>query len=511
MKILSIKELKAADALTLQKQSISSIELMERAALGCVDAMLSDLSLINDLRKGNSEAKFCVLCGPGNNGGDGLVVARHLNRQGFALRVFRLAAEKYSHENEANFVRLLEEGVEIFSIQSKNDFPVFTDDELIIDALFGFGLSRPLEGLYADLADHVNASGNAVLSVDVPSGLPADPIFSLEKKSIVRAKRTYTFHCPKLNFMFAEHAEFTGEWKVIDIGLEDDADPKNYFLEADFFGVHLKKRPKFSHKAAFGHALIMAGSRGKIGAAILASKSAMRAGAGLVSVQVPICGESALHSAFPEAMVVPESDQEKISFCPRTENYDAIAFGPGVGTEKQTGNVLKLLIQEYKENLVIDADGLNLLAENKTWFSFLGPQTILTPHPGEFDRMFGRHSSAVSRWETQKEMSLKYGIILVLKGAHTSISMPDGTCFFNATGNPGMAKAGSGDVLTGIITGLLARGYSPVFSSLFGVWLHGAAGDHLAAQYGLESNFSGELIDALREVLLQQYQEVFNT
>lgn len=511
MKILGIEELKAADALTIQKQSISGLELMERAALHCLDVMLSDLSLINDLRKGNSDVGFCILCGPGNNGGDGLVMARHLNRQGFDLRVFRLAAEKYSKENEANFVRLIEEGMEVSTISTLQDFPDFKEQELVIDALFGFGLTRPLEGLAAALVDHVNTSGNAVIAIDVPSGLPADPIFSIDKKSIIQARRTYAFHCPKLNFMFAENAVFTGDWKVVDIGLEDEADPKNFYLQSDFFGPHLKKRPKFSHKGAFGHALIIGGSRGKIGAVILASKSAMRMGAGLVSVQLPICGESALHSAFPEAMVVPESDQEKISFCPRTENFDAIAFGPGVGTDKQTGNVLKLLIQEYKQNLVIDADGLNLLAENKTWFSFLGAQTIITPHPGEFDRMFGRHSSAVSRWETQKEMSLKHGIIIVLKGAHTCISLPDGTCFFNSTGNPGMAKAGSGDVLTGIITGLLARGYSPVFSSLFGVWMHGAAGDHLAAQYGLESNFSGEIIDVLPEVLLQQYQGVFNT
>lgn len=512
MKIPGPEEMRNLDESTIKNQGITSTELMERAALRCLDALLNDLNMIAQLGKPSS-GRILIFCGNGNNGGDGLVIARHLFRQGFSIGVFLIdSGTKNSPENALNLQRLKDAGFQPLVFDEHASLPQIEVDDIVIDAIFGFGLNRKTEGNARRIIEHLNASSAKILSVDVPSGLFCNDNRINDSKGIVHAYLTYTFHSPKLAFFFPENAQFVGQWKIIDIGLETESlssgKSDNVFVESEMLIPYLKKRSRFAHKGSHGHSLLIAGSRGKTGAAILASVSCMRSGTGKLSVAIPHCGETALHVALPDAMIIPEEDPDKISRCPDLGPFNAVAMGPGIGTDKQSGNALKVLIQQSTQPLVLDADALNLLAENKTWLSFLPANTILTPHPGEFDRLFGKHSSGFDRWETQKEMAIRYKIIIILKGAYTCTVDALGNSFFNSSGNPGMAKAGSGDVLTGIILGLLSRGHQSLIAALLGVYLHGRAADLLAMEKGMESLLASEINQKLPDAFQEMYQSV---
>jgi hydroxyethylthiazole kinase-like uncharacterized protein yjeF len=423
-----------------------------------------------------------------------------------AVNYFRVT-ETDSPDFTENLKRLSGVDVPVNELKEAGDISFVPDsDFVIIDALFGTGLSREPATEAAKIIDRINSINVPKIAIDVPSGLFADDNLKNSYQHVIRATQTLTFQQPKLSFLFAENFPFVGNFHVLDIGLHSDylysVVSKYNYLTHSFVRSFIKSRPKFSHKGTFGHALLVCGSEGKMGAAVLASRACLHSGVGLLTLNIPKSGNDILQSAVPEAMLQ-FADGEKliegrIRTGPNTETeYSAIGIGPGIGTEKETVQSLKLLLNEYAGPIVLDADALNILSQNKTWLAFLPKGTILTPHPGEFDRLTEKHESGYQRMLSQQSLAIKHGIYIVLKGAHTSIACPDGTVFFNSSGNSGMATGGSGDVLTGILTGLRAQDYHPQAACVLGVYLHGLAGDIAASvqsQHGLNA---GNIIEHL--------------
>jgi ADP-dependent NAD(P)H-hydrate dehydratase / NAD(P)H-hydrate epimerase len=495
MKILSAAQTREADLYTIQNEPVSSVNLMERASRLCTEWLL---------KKFDEQHAFIIVCGNGNNGGDGLCIARQLADAGrnTEVKLIRPAKED-SADFKHNLARLKQTQISVdeFSASFSLRNNLNTQKIVVIDAIFGSGLTREASGLAAEAIATMNNAPFACVSVDIPSGLFCDDNSNNSRDHVVHANYTLTFQFPKLAFMFAENAQFVGEFHVLDIGLHPAflADAPASFHYVTHKGVKqiISDREKFGHKGTYGHALIVAGSEGKTGAAILCSRAALRAGAGLVTAFVPKVSRDVMQEAVPEVMTITADEEKFISGHIPAVKFNAVGVGPGLGTEELTANSLKTLIGEQQYAMVWDADALNILSDNKTWNSFLPAQTILTPHPGEFDRLTQKHSSGYDRMQSQQQFATKYNVIVVLKGAHTSIALPDGTVYFNSTGNPGMATAGSGDVLTGIITSLLAQGYSPVHASVAGVYLHGLAGDIAASVRGMESMIAGDIIENL--------------
>lgn len=494
MKIPTISNARAADAYTIENEPISSVDLMERAATQIY------FWLMHNLR--SKEVSIKIFCGMGNNGGDGLVLARLLATQDIYAQVFVLhVSENFSHDCEVNYERLKEiPEVPMYGIFSKDDFPKIDDNDIVIDALFGSGLNRPLDGVAAELVQHLNDNHAIRIAIDIASGLNGDSIV-IPTNPIVHADYTLSMQFPKMAFLYPENEPFVGKWEVMDIKIHTDyienVETENFYTTLDVIKPLIHKRGKHSHKGTYGHALLIAGSTGKTGAALLASESCMRSGVGLLTTHLPKAAMLPLQVYLPEAMISPDKSDDCFSQLPDLQPYNAIGVGPGLGKSEETANALKRLIQEAKVPMVLDADALNIISENKTWLSFLPERTIITPHPKEFERLFGKTENSRQRIELQREMSEKNNIIIVLKGANTSITFPNGSCFFNSTGNPGMATAGSGDVLTGILTGLLARGYKPQDACVVGVYLHGLAGDMAAQNLGEECMMAGDIIHYL--------------
>lgn len=495
MKVLSAQQIREADFYTIEHEPVSSVDLMERASRLCSDW----------LHEKFTNTAFVVVCGNGNNGGDGLCIARHLAQLGrqVAVKIVRV-----SSSDSADFTINLERLADLNSIAVEELVTGFSlgdslssDDVVIIDALFGSGLNREPTGISAEAISALNAVAHTKVAIDVPSGLYCDDNSENTYAHVVRANYTLTFHAPKLSFFFAEHANFVGEFIVLDIGLhptflERMSTPYLYTTHADAKSMIIA-RGRFSHKGTFGHVLLVAGSEGKTGAAILCTRSALRAGAGLVTAFVPKVSRDVMQEAVPEAMAIVADEVSHIGGRIPTGKFDAIGVGPGIGTEVETEQSLRLLLNEFSGPMVWDADALNILSANKTWIAFLPKNSILTPHPKEFDRLTNEHTSGYSRMQTQRNFALRNGLIVVLKGANTSIAMPDGSVFFNSSGNAGMATGGSGDVLTGIITSLLGQGYSASHAAIVGVYLHGLAGDIAAADRGMESMIASDITENL--------------
>ena len=494
MKILPIEKVREADAYTINNEPIASTELMERAATTCSDWIKKNISI---------KKKIKVFCGPGNNGGDGLVVARLLSDKNYSVEVCVIRfTEKASEDFSINYQRLEKyQNIKIINLYEKDELPEISKDDIIVDAIFGSGLSKPIKGFIADVINQMNSSEAIIISVDVPSGLFCDTSSIESGGAIIKADYTLTFQLPKFAFLFPENDKFVGRWKVFSIGLHQDfinsVDVKNFFIEKEYFKQYLIKRTKFNHKGNFGHALLIAGSYGKMGAAVLASEACLRSGAGLLSCHIPKKGYEIIQTCVPEAMASIDESDEFFTKTPDISMFNAIGIGPGLGINEKTQTAIKLLIQNSNIPLLFDADAINILAENKTWLHFLPKQSIFTPHPKEFERLVGQSKNNFDRNEMQKEFSIKFNCYLVLKGANTAITCPDGSCYFNSSGNPGMATGGSGDVLTGIILGLLAQGYHPKIASILGVYLHGLAGDYAAKKIGQEAMIAGDIIKYL--------------
>ena len=490
MKIPDIKTARSADAYTIENEPISSVDLMERAATQAYFWLMRNLK--------SKEVSIKIFCGMGNNGGDGLVLARLLATQDIYAQVFILhVSENFSHDCEVNYERLKAiPEVPMYGIFSKDDFPKIDDNDIIIDALFGSGLNRPLEGVAAELVQHLNDNHAIRIAIDIASGLNGDSLGN-PSSPIVHADYTLSMQFPKMAFFYQENEPFVGKWEVMDIKIHPDfienLETSNLYTTADVIKPLLHKRGKHSHKGAYGHALLIAGSTGKTGAAMLASESCLRSGVGLLTTHLPKSATLPLQVYLPEAMMSVDESDCCFSQLPDLQPYNAIGVGPGLGKAPKTATALKLLIQNAKVPMVLDADALNIISENKTWLSFLPERTIITPHPKEFERLFGKTDNSAQRIELQCEMSVKHNIIIVLKGANTSITFPNGSCFLNSTGNPGMATAGSGDVLTGIILSLLAQRYTHEDAAIIGVFMHGKAGDFAASELGMESMIASDI------------------
>lgn len=498
VKILSAGQIRNVDHLTVERQHITSLELMERAASRCVTEIKKIVL---------QSQRILVVCGMGNNGGDGLAIARLLHGQGYSVQIVIVYFKmEFSNDTAKNYERLPENiASSIIEIRSEVDLDSITinHETTIIDALFGTGVNRSLSGLPLSVIYRLNQSNQPIISIDIPSGLFAFPSEEIAIEKCIHSTITLTFQAPKLSFLLPEYAQVCPQFKIIDIDLETTALQEQmadyFYLEHDEIKSLIQPRNKFSHKGTYGHALLYAGSTGKSGAAIMASEACLRSGAGLLTVHSTEQVVKSLNIRLPEAMTEIDKNKHFISEYNSKNEFSAIGFGPGVGTNDESGIVLKFIIQNYKKKLVIDADGLNLLAENKTWLEFLPSQTILTPHPKEFDRLFGQSTSAFERLQKAKEFCLKTQTIIVLKGAHTAICLPNGKIFFNSSGNPCLAKGGSGDVLTGIILGLLTRGYPPSVATIIGVYTHGLAADLCVTQMSVESVLATDIVKKLVE------------
>lgn len=501
MKILSTEQIRQADAYTIANEPISSVDLMERAATKCFNWINSHIS---------KDHKFRIFCGTGNNGGDGLVIARLLLDKNYKVETFIVKfSDKFSDDFTINFEKLSKyTKVKISEITKDSEFPEIYHNDIVIDAIFGNGLKKAVKGFTANLIEHLNKSMAKIIAIDIPSGLYGDDN-SGNTGAVIKAFHTLTFQQPKLSFMFSSNAVYVGNWHILEIGLHPDfmrsEKTKNYYVELNDCKLFYKPRTKFSHKGNYGNALLISGSKGKIGASALSAKACMKSGVGLLTVQVPNCGYQIVQTSINEAMVISDSNENHISDIIDLKNFDAIGIGPGIGSHEETQKVLKMVIQNSANPLVIDADAINILSENKTWLAFLPKGSILTPHPKEFERLTGKKANDTKRYELQKALSVKHSVYIILKGANTSISCPDGSCYFNSTGNPGMATAGSGDVLTGILLALLAQGYNSHETSILGVYLHGLAGDFAAERYGFESLTATDIITHLGKAFKKLY------
>ena len=490
MKIFTSAEIREIDAATIRLEPVTSAGLMERAA-ATLFQRLKDLIA--------PEKKINVFAGPGNNGGDGLVLARLLHEDGSQVRVFIVeTGSSHSNEFRLNADRLERTGVSPVILSDPGFFPAIGRDEVIIDAIFGTGLNKPPSGISAEVIRRINLSGAYIISVDMPSGLYSEDNDGVNRDIIIRASQTITFQFPKLAFMFAGNEYQTGSWEVLDIGLHSDTiavmpTPYHYILRESVRPL-LQKRRKFDHKGTFGHTLIIAGSYGKAGAATLSAGAALRTGTGLVTVHTPVSSVLALQAALPEAMVSPDPGTGNVTLLPDLTPYDAAGVGPGLGTDPDTVAVLKRLLETTAIPLVLDADALNIMAQHRELLDILPRGTILTPHPGEFRRLAETDCSDYRLMEQQRTFASRYNCIVVLKGANTSIALPGGEVFFNSTGNPGMATGGSGDVLTGMIASLLAQGYAPSDAAIAGVYLHGLAGDVALRIHSEESIIAGDIL-----------------
>jgi len=492
MKFFTTDQIRLLDQYTIEHEPIASIDLMERAA----DALYWEFI-------GNFpyQQPVCIFAGPGNNGGDALALARILLKSGFEVSVQLVYTDKLSTDCETNRKRLLEAFPDaITELQNKFISPQIADEAIIIDGLFGSGLSRPLTGNFAQAVEWINKSENTVVSIDIPSGLQGEENPDLSV-SIVKADYTFSLQFPKLAFFFAENEKFTGKWEVVDIGILPEAIHKNssnlfYLEQKDIISI-LKKRSGFSHKGTFGHALIVAGSKGMAGASVLSSKAAMRAGAGLVTVHGPECNRIIVQSSNPEVIFQSDINTDFISEVQNSDKFNAIAVGPGIGTSIETTEMLRNILTKLKKSCILDADALNIISQNMELLELIPENSILTPHPKEFERIFGESTTSYDRMIKAQEAALRYKIFIILKGAYTLIVTPEGRFYFNSTGNSGMATAGSGDVLTGILVGMLAQGYSTDEAAKLGVFIHGRAGDLALENESKESLISGDIIDYL--------------
>ncbi|MEI6900763.1 MAG: NAD(P)H-hydrate dehydratase [Bacteroidota bacterium] len=506
MKILPVEKTGEADRFTIEHEPIADIDLMERAAGACFQWFATNIP---------PSSKIKIFCGTGNNGGDGLAFARMLCTAGYKTVVYIAGSEsRFSSNALTNFHRA-EEIQEITLLFLKEGEDVnfqIEEGEIVIDALFGSGLSRKIEGFYERIILKINESHGVIVSIDVPSGLFCDESMAgFDSPPVIMADHTLTFAPPKLAFFFPENEQYVGELHLLEIGIHpaflELVQVRNFLILQEDCRKLLRRRNQFAHKGNFGHALLIAGSYGKTGAAVLATRAVIRAGVGLVTTHLPKSGISIIQTCVPEGMVDADEDEHIFTGFSDLSKYSAIGIGPGIGQAIQTQKALKLLIQESHVPLVLDADALNILGENRTWLSFLPKGSILTPHMKEFERVAGKTNNDFDRNRVQCEFSVKYGVYVVLKGAHTAITTPEGHCFFNSTGNPGMATGGSGDTLTGIITALLAQGYPSLESAILGVYLHGLAGDFAASETGEEALIASDIIDYLGKAFKSLYHD----
>ena len=488
MKLFSREQLRAWDQTTIKQHYASSAELMEIAARACAEVLVDKAPA----------GRYIFFCGTGNNGGDGLVMARLLHEQQLDVLVVVVGdASKGSSDFRDNLQILIDGDVPLSFMSSMPDSFELDPDAVIVDALFGSGLNRPIEGWLSELIDGINALPNRVVAIDMPSGLQAD-VLQPQSGAIMEADITLTIEIPKRSMLFAENDGFVGKMVTVPLGLDSDfeCDEKCDWVMIDDQEVAplLRERGKYSHKGLNGHLQVNAGSSGMMGACMLVAYAAMRAGTGKVTACVAENGLHVMQTAVPEVICKTGFGAAELERFEQIVHASALVIGPGIGTGSASTNMLNEWLNSASLPAIIDADALTILAR-EGWLSKIPTQSIITPHIGEFDRLFGKHENNFERLQTQLNKSKELDIFIVLKGAHTRVSTPEGLLYINSTGNPGMATAGSGDVLSGIIGGLLAQGYEPLHAALLGVYMHGLAGDVAAEARGMDSIIARDIIE----------------
>ncbi len=502
MKIFDVAQLREADKITTEKQGITYSELMERAAT----LVFKEINR----RLDKNAVPIKIFCGTGNNGGDGLVVARLLRLEGFTVEIFIV---NYSTKRSPDFLLNYDRIKEISNswptqIKEENDFPKLSPRDFVVDAIFGIGLNRPPDEWVGKLITHINNSGAFILAMDMPSGLYADKIPD-KKVAVIRANFTLSFQAPKLVFFMPQAADFVGDMQVIDIGLDreylSNAPAVAHLIgKQESIGLY-KPRKMNSHKGNFGHSLIVGGSYGKIGSISLTATAALRTGAGLVTIYSPKCGYEILQITLPEAMVITDEADKELRNIDFEIGPDVVCFGMGSGTSEGTAAAFKSLLKKTKNPMVIDADGLNLLSKNPEFLKLIPEKSVLTPHPKELERLIGEWKDDFDKLEKVKSFSHKYNLIMVIKGAHTFTIHKD-DIYVNNSGNPGMATAGSGDALSGVITGLISQEYEPLTAAVFGVYLHGKAGDIAADKLSYQGMIAGDIINNIGSAFLHLFK-----
>jgi hydroxyethylthiazole kinase-like uncharacterized protein yjeF len=503
MKIFSKEQIYEGDKLTALKQKITSTELMERAGIQIFNWL--------HIRMQGAQVPIHVFCGIGNNGGDGLVVARHLITHGYNVNTYVVnCSDKRTKDFLANY-DLVKQTTKKWPgmLACESDFPEMHKDDIIVDAVFGIGLNRPVNDWVKSLFGHFKKSEAFTLAIDMPSGVYTDRAVE-DENGVVWANYTLSFQSPKLIFFLPDTAKFSIQWEVIDIGIDRE------FLfttetESELIGKNevlpiYKSRDKFAHKGDYGHSLIIGGSYGKMGSVLLASRAALSIGAGLVTSYVPKTGYQILQTAFPEGMVITDDNDAIISDIKFDIEPTVIGLGIGMGTTNQTALALEKFLKTNKVPLVIDADGLNILSNKRALLKLLPELSVLTPHPKELERLIGAWKDDFDKLEKAKKFSKKYNVILVIKGANT-ITVFNEKLHVNTTGNPGMATAGTGDVLTGVITGLISQRYDPLNATIFGVYLHGKAADIAIEDLGYQSLIASHVIEALGEAYIDLFKQ----
>ena len=497
MKIFTAAQIRACDAYTIHAAPITPINLMERASEKCVEWIHRHVP---------KDTLFVALCGTGNNGGDGLAICRLLHQSGFGVKAFLLKFSKeLTPDCQANLHRLQATGQDLVGIVQADTF--ITDipaNIVILDALLGTGLSRPVQGWLATFIGHINQLPNKKIAIDMPSGLPADMIPD-DDAAILKVQDTLSFQFYKRSFLHPESGAHAGKVHILDIGLDQTFINATYTqyktIDTETIATIYRPRDQFANKGTYGSVLVAGGSYGKIGAMVMCAKAALRAGAGLVTTLVPACGYHILQTSVPEAMCRTSGDKE-IEKIDEWEKMAAIGIGPGMGTDTGSAEALAAFIDSCKQPFVIDADALNMVAKQPELLAKLPKGTILTPHPKEFSRLFGTNTNSMIQVDHARIQAMRYNVNIVLKGHHTAVITTEGECWYNMTGNAGMATGGAGDVLTGIITGLLAQGYEPQQAAMLGVYLHGLAGDLAAQQLSQEAMVAGDIIDYLGNAFL---------
>jgi NAD(P)H-hydrate epimerase len=492
MKILSAEQIRKWDEFTILNEPISSTDLMERAAGKCTQWIEEKKLKFNNAK---------IFCGKGNNGGDGLVIARQLAEKDIPVDVYILEFGSLGTDDfQTNLSRLHSFAVNIHFIQHTDFFPSISNTDLVIDALYGAGLNRPLDGLSLDLVKYINHHSAVIVSIDLPSGMFADK--PTVKNAVITADFTLTFQQLKFCFLFPENEPFFGNVQILDIGLHPgyvaSGNSIYHLTDSGLIKQTYKPRKKFSHKGTFGHSLIIAGDRGKTGAAVLSTKGCLRAGAGLVTAMVPEEQFVVMQTAVPEAMALAQENIENIDLA----KFTTIGIGPGIGTKENSARLIERVLANYNKPIVIDADGLNILAANEELLSDLPPGSILSPHPREFERLFGNSESHLERIQNARFQAQKLFVYIIVKGHYSFVACPDGEVYFNSTGNAGMATGGSGDVLTGILTALLGQGYSAKETCILGMYLHGLAADIAVTTISQEALIAGDIVEYLGQAFL---------
>ncbi|MDH7445602.1 NAD(P)H-hydrate dehydratase [Aquimarina sp. 2201CG14-23] len=505
MKIFSAEQMRKADEVTIESQKITSLELMERAATQIFNVLHQRLQ--------GAPIPIHVFCGLGNNGGDGLVISRLLVEHGYHVKTYIVNfSDNRSKDFLENYDRLKailsEWPIQLKSEDDLSDIAIKQED-MVIDAIFGIGLNRPLLPWVVALIKKINASRCFTLSIDIPSGLYADKAPD-NPEGVIYASTTVAFQLPKLVFFLPETGQYSQDLEVIDIGLD-----RGFIAQtpgfADLIGKNealslYRPRHKFAHKGDYGHCLLIGGSYGKIGSIVLTTKSALRIGAGLATTYIPECGYDILQTSVPEAMVITDKEDDYITKIDFDLNPAAIAIGVGLGTHEKTISAFEEFLKQNKAKLVIDADGINILSKEATFLEYLPKQTVLTPHPGELKRLLGSWNDDFDKIKKTKEFSKKYDSIVVIKGANTLVIYQD-NIYVNTSGNPGMATAGSGDVLTGIITGLISQGYEPLYATIFGVYLHGSSGDIAIQETGYQGLLASDIVSNIGKSYLELFKK----